>query len=104
MNNDLARYLPSLWKRPFLRACGGRILCLISPMARAAGPHLRTKTPYTRIREAAATRKWHDSAMKSVFIACGVFAVGVAILSVVPDADLLPSGVRAVLDDVATAW
>jgi hypothetical protein len=42
--------------------------------------------------------------MKSLFIAFGVFAIGFAILSVTPGADLIPSGVRAVLDDVATVW
>ncbi len=73
-------------------------------MARTGEPHLPTKTPYTRFREAAGTRKWHDSAMKRVFIAFGVFAVGFALLNVVPDADLVPSGVRAVLDEIATVW
>jgi hypothetical protein len=42
--------------------------------------------------------------MKRVFMAFGVFAVGFALLNVIPDADLLPSGVRAVLDDFATVW
>lgn len=42
--------------------------------------------------------------MKKLFIAFGVFAIGVAVLSVIPDTELVPSGVRAVLDDVATIW
>jgi hypothetical protein len=73
-------------------------------MARTGEPHLLTKTSYTRLREAVGTGKWHDFAMKRVFIAFGVFAVGFALLNVLPDADLLPSGVRAVLDDFATVW
>lgn len=77
---------------------------LILPTARRAEPHLLTKTPYTRLREAAGPRKWHDSAMKNAVIAFGLFAIGFAILSVIPDADLIPSGVRAVLDDVAAVW
>jgi len=42
--------------------------------------------------------------MKSLFIAFSLFAVGFAILSVTPDADLIPTGVRAVLDEVETVW
>jgi hypothetical protein len=42
--------------------------------------------------------------MKNAVIAFGLFAIGFAILSVIPDADLIPSGVRAVLDDVAAVW
>ena len=77
---------------------------LILPTVRRAEPHLLTKTPYTRLREAAGTRTWHDSAMKNAVIAIGLFAIGFVILSVIPDADLIPSGVRAVLDDVAAVW
>ncbi len=42
--------------------------------------------------------------MKNFFIAFGVFAIGVAVLSVLPGTDLVPPGVRAVLDDVAAIW
>lgn len=42
--------------------------------------------------------------MKNLFIALGVLAIGVAFLIVIPDTDLVPPGVRAVLDDVATIW
>lgn len=42
--------------------------------------------------------------MKSLFIAFGVFAVGFAILTLTPGVDLIPSGVRAVFDEVETVW
>ena len=42
--------------------------------------------------------------MKSLLIACGVFAIGLAVLSAVPDADLLPQGVKTVLSEVAGVW
>jgi len=42
--------------------------------------------------------------MKNFVIAFGVFAVGIVVLSVIPDTDLVPPGVRAVLDDVASIW
>ena len=40
--------------------------------------------------------------MKRVFIAFGAFAVWITLLSVVPDADLLPPAVSAILDDLGT--
>jgi len=42
--------------------------------------------------------------MKTVLIACGVFLVGFALLTGASDADIVPGGVRQVLDDVASIW
>jgi len=42
--------------------------------------------------------------MKTALVACGVFLVAFALLAVVPDADIVPAGVRRVLDDVAGIW
>jgi hypothetical protein len=42
--------------------------------------------------------------MKTLLTAGIVFLVGVALLQIVPDADIVPTGVRAVLDDVDRIW
>ena len=42
--------------------------------------------------------------MKPVFIAVGLFLAGAVLIDAIPEADLLPSGVRAVLEDVASIW
>lgn len=59
---------------------------------------------YTRLMEAAGGLRWHASAMKPVFIAVGLFLAGAVLIDAIPEADLLPSGVRAVLEDVASIW
>jgi hypothetical protein len=42
--------------------------------------------------------------MKTLLTAGIVFLAGVALLWVIPDADIVPTGVRAVLDEIAGIW
>jgi hypothetical protein len=42
--------------------------------------------------------------MKTLLTAGIVLLVGVALIGVIPDADIVPTGVRAVLDDVNSIW
>ncbi len=42
--------------------------------------------------------------MKATLLACGVILVGLALLATLSGTDLVPSGVRAVLDDVTNIW
>jgi hypothetical protein len=42
--------------------------------------------------------------MKGLLTAGIVFLLGAALLQIVPDADIVPTGVRAVLDDVDSIW
>jgi hypothetical protein len=63
-----------------------------------------TQTTYSRLRAAASGLQWHASAMKSLAMAVGILLVGTALISVMPEADLIPDGVRTVLDDVARIW
>jgi hypothetical protein len=42
--------------------------------------------------------------MKTLLTAGIVFLVRVSLLWVIPDADIVPTGVRAVLDDVNSIW
>ncbi|HEX9770812.1 MAG TPA: hypothetical protein VGA50_16695 [Kiloniellales bacterium] len=42
--------------------------------------------------------------MKNLLVAVGVFLIGVVLINVVPTVDLVPDGVRAVLDEVAGIW
>jgi hypothetical protein len=67
----------------------------------AAGLLASMQTPYSELGEAASRQDWQNPAMKSLLIAGFVFLAGVALLQVVPDADLVPTGVRAVLDEIA---
>ncbi len=62
------------------------------------------QTPYSQLGEASRTQDWQNSAMKSLFTAGIVFLLGAALLAIIPDADIVPTGVRAVLDDVDNIW
>lgn len=62
------------------------------------------QNPYACLGEAANASRWHDVVMKTLVIACGLFAAGFAMLVVLSGADLVPAGVRAILDDVAAVW
>jgi len=42
--------------------------------------------------------------MKALLTASVVFFAGVILLQIIPDADLVPDGVRAVLNDVDNIW
>ncbi len=62
------------------------------------------QTPYSQLGEALRTQGWQNPVMKTLLTAGIVFLVGVALLGVIPDADIVPTGVRAVLDDVDSIW
>ena len=62
------------------------------------------QTPYSQLREAASQREWQNPAMKSLLTAGVVFLVGVALLGVIPGADIIPTGVRAVMDEMSGIW
>ena len=62
------------------------------------------KTPYPQLGEAPRTQDWQNPAMKSLLTAGIVFLLGAALLAIIPDADIVPTGVRAVLDDVDNIW
>jgi hypothetical protein len=42
--------------------------------------------------------------MKTLLTAVIVLLVGVGLLGVIPDANIVPTGVKAVLDDVDNIW
>jgi hypothetical protein len=42
--------------------------------------------------------------MKTVLTAGMVFLAGMALLAITPDADIVPTGVRSVLDEIAGVW
>ena len=69
---------------------------------RALSPE--TQSPYASLGEAAGARPWQNAAMKTLFIACGLFAAGFVMIAVLPGTDLVTAGVRAILDDVAAVW
>ncbi len=62
------------------------------------------QTPYSRLGEASRRQDWQNPAMKTLLTAGIVFLAGVALLWVIPDADIVPTGVSAVLDDVNSIW
>lgn len=62
------------------------------------------QSPYACLGEAAVTARWQNVVMKSLFIACGLFAAGFVMIAVLPGTDLVPAGVRAILDDVGAVW
>lgn len=62
------------------------------------------QTRHSRLRLAAGATAWHDSAMKNMLVALGVFLIGVVLVHALPGVDLVPDGVRAVLDEVASVW
>lgn len=62
------------------------------------------QTTHSRLREAAGTSPWHDSVMKTVLMAACVFLLGFALIDAIPGTDLVPTGVRTVLDEVAGIW
>ncbi len=74
----------------WLRPCGGAFLLV--------------QTPYSQLGEASRTQDWQNPYMKALLTAGIVLLVGVALIGVIPDADIVPTGVRAVLDDVNSIW
>ncbi len=62
------------------------------------------QTPYSQFGEAFRTQDWQNPAMKTLLTAGIVFLAGVALLWVIPDAEIVPTGVSAVLDDVNSIW
>ncbi len=61
-------------------------------------------TPYSQFGEASRTQDWQNPVMKSLLTAGIVFLLGAALLAIIPDADIVPTGVRSVLDNVANIW
>ena len=70
--------------------------------AQAAGPS--TQTPYSRVGEAVGTQGWQTVVMKTLLTAAIVLFAGAIVIQSVPQTDLVPSGVRAVLDGIAGIW
>jgi hypothetical protein len=62
------------------------------------------QTPYSQFGEEFRTQDWQNPVMKTLLTAGIVLLVGVALIGVIPDADIVPTGVRAVLDDVNSIW
>lgn len=62
------------------------------------------QTPYARLGEALGTRAWQTRAMKTLLTAAIVLFAGAIVIQSVPQTDLVPSGVRAVLDGIAGIW
>ena len=62
------------------------------------------QAPYSQLGEASSRQDWQNPAMKSLLTAGIVFLLGAALLAIIPDADIVPTGVRAVLNDVASIW
>ena len=62
------------------------------------------QTPYSELGEAFRTQGWQNPVMKTLLTAVIVLLVGVGLLGVIPDANIVPTGVRAVLDDVNSIW
>ena len=68
------------------------------------GGFLSVQTPYSQLGEASRTQDWQNPAMKSLLTAGIVFLLGAALLAIIPDADIVPIGVRAVLNEVDSIW
>ncbi len=68
------------------------------------GGFLSVQTPYSQLEEAFRTQDWQNPAMKSLLTAGIVFLLGAALLAIIPDADIVPTGVRAVLNEVDSIW
>ncbi len=62
------------------------------------------QTCYSRLRLSAGATAWHHSAMKNMLVALAVFLIGAGLIHALPGVDLVPDGVRAVLDEVASVW
>jgi hypothetical protein len=62
------------------------------------------QTPYSQLGEASRTQDWQNPDMKSLLTAGIVFLLGAALLAIIPDADIVPIGVRAVLNEVDSIW
>ena len=60
--------------------------------------------PYSQLGEAPRTQDWQNPAMRTLLIAGMVFLAGIVLLQIIPDADIVPPGVRAVLDEMAGIW
>ena len=60
------------------------------------------QTPYSELGEASRMQGWQNPVMKTLLTAVIVLLVGVGLLRVIPDANIVPTGVRAVLDDVSS--
>ena len=91
---DLHRHVPNGHAHRGMEAAG----------AAAARPGPSTLTPYARLRQASAIPWWQYLPMKSMLLAACVFLVGVALINAVPGVDLVPGGVRAVLEEVDGIW
>ena len=65
---------------------------------------LLVQTPYSQFGEASRTQDWQNPAMKSLLTAVIVLLAGVVVLLIIPYADIVPDGVRAVLDKIANIW
>ena len=63
-----------------------------------------TQTPYSPLGEALAREAWQTRAMKTLLTAAVVLFAGAIFVHSVPQADLVPAGVRAVLDEIAEIW
>jgi hypothetical protein len=59
--------------------------------------------PYSQLREAASGRNCQNPGMKNLLTAGLVLLAGVALLQIIPEADLLPAGVRSVLNSIRPA-
>ena len=60
--------------------------------------------PYSQLGEASRTQDWQNPTMKSLLTVGIVFLLGAALLAIIPDADIVPTGVRAVLNEVDSIW
>ncbi len=65
---------------------------------------LLMQAPYSQLGEAPKAQGWQNPAMKILLTAVIVLLAGVVVLLIIPDADIVPTGVRAVLDAVANIW
>ena len=88
---------PAGWHR------GGGFLFGAGPQT-CGGAYLLAQTPYSQLGEAAEAQSWQNPDMRTLLIAGLVFLAGATLLQVIPDADLIPTGVRAVLDDINSIW
>ncbi len=62
------------------------------------------QTSYSHLGEAFSRQDWQNPAMKSLLTAVIVLLAGVVVLLIIPYADIVPDGVRAVLDKIANIW
>ena len=62
------------------------------------------QTPYSRLGEASRTQDWQNPAMKTLLAAVIVLLAAVVLLQIIPYADIVPTGVRDVLDAIAGIW